>query len=116
MLQGSVTNAAIWYVHQYTKAAYATVTITTDIEFVILAFFIPSFSYYLEITSSVLLSDPEETFSVQTGPIELVVDPQPPGPINTTANNLHPQTLFLSRARSLYCPYLNRYRITMGGF
>lgn len=36
MLQRSVTNAKTWFVHQYTIAAYATVTLTIDIEFVIL--------------------------------------------------------------------------------
>lgn len=35
--------------------------------------FIPSFNYYLEITSNILLSDPEETFSVKTDPITLHV-------------------------------------------
>lgn len=43
------------------------------------------------------------------------IDPQPPGPINTTASNLHPQTLFLSWERSQYSSNVNRYGITIGG-
>lgn len=35
--------------------------------------FTPSFLYYFEITSNVLLSDPEETFTVKTNTINLVV-------------------------------------------
>lgn len=35
MIQKSVTNAAIWFVRQYTKDACAKVTTTTEIELVI---------------------------------------------------------------------------------
>lgn len=35
--------------------------------------FTPSFLYYFEITSNILLSEPEETFTVKTGTIYLVV-------------------------------------------
>lgn len=35
--------------------------------------FTPSFLYFFEITSNVLLSDPEETFNVKTNTINLVV-------------------------------------------
>lgn len=135
--------------------------------------FTPSFMYYLEITSNVLLSDPEETFTVRSNSFYLVVgnefinisvhpyflliqstidlliivsfvfllqkcnrhnsfkkcfnfvimyriitysftiDPQPPGPINTTASNLHPQMLHLRWTASENSSYVNMYQITI---
>lgn len=75
--------------------------------------FTPSFMYHLEITSNVLLSDPEETFTVRSNSFYLVVDPQPPGPINTTASNLHPQMLHLRWTASENSSYVNMYQITI---
>lgn len=51
----------------------ASVHLQTSYMYTFYSSFIPSFNYYLEITSNILLSDPEETFSVKTGPFTLHV-------------------------------------------
>lgn len=51
----------------------ASVHLQTSYMYTFYSSFIPSFNYYLEITSNILLSDPEETFSVKTDPITLHV-------------------------------------------
>lgn len=51
----------------------ASVHLQTSYMYTFYSSFIPSFNYYLEITSNILLSDPEETFSVKTNPITLHV-------------------------------------------
>lgn len=51
----------------------ASVHLQTSYTYTFYSSFIPSFDYYLEITSNVLLSDPEETLSVKTDPIILHV-------------------------------------------
>lgn len=48
-------------------------TVQSQTYYTFQSFFTPSFSYYFEITSNILLNDTKETFNVKTGPIELVV-------------------------------------------
>lgn len=44
------------------------------------------------------------------------IDPQPPGPIDPTASNFHPQTLRLSWSRSQYISNVYyEYRVTIAG-
>lgn len=87
--QITTSNITVWWIHPYQDAdlvqsynvslreryySYnhmASVELHTNYTFE--SSFTPSFLYYLEITSNVLLSDPEETFTVKTNTINLVV-------------------------------------------
>lgn len=87
--QVTTSNITVWWGHPYQDAdlvqsynvslreryySYnhkASVELQTNYTFE--SSFTPSFLYYFEITSNVLLSDPEETFTVKTNTINLVV-------------------------------------------
>lgn len=87
----------------------ASVELQTNYTFV--SSFTPSFLYLFEVYSNVLLSDPEETFIVKTNTIYLVVEPQPPGPIDTDSSNFHPQTLYLKWEKPENSTYVNGYEV-----
>nr|XP_034338877.1 uncharacterized protein LOC109617378 [Crassostrea gigas] len=125
--QITTSNITVWWNHPYQDAdlvqsynvslrersnSYnykASVELQTNYTFE--SSFSPSFLYFFEITSNVLLSDPEKTFTVKTNTINLVVDPNPPGPIDTNASNFHPQTLYLKWAGSENSSYVNMYQV-----
>uniref|UniRef100_A0A8W8MM35 Uncharacterized protein n=1 Tax=Magallana gigas TaxID=29159 RepID=A0A8W8MM35_MAGGI len=80
------------------------------------SYFTPSFLYVFEVSSNVMLNDPEETFIVKTNAINLVVEPEPPGPIDKKSSNFHPQTLYLKWGKSENSSYVNMYRVTIDGY
>lgn len=45
-----------------------------------------------------------------------IIEPQPPGPIDTNSSSFHPQTLNLKWAKSENSSYVNMYRVIVNGY
>ncbi|XP_052691021.1 uncharacterized protein LOC128168863 isoform X6 [Crassostrea angulata] len=107
----TTSNITVWWNHPYQNAdlvqsynvslkAYdSSYNFQTSVElqtnYTFESAFLPGYLYYFEITSVVYLSESAETIFVKTDAINLVVDPLPPGPVETNASFFHPQKLFL---------------------
>ncbi|XP_055997522.1 uncharacterized protein LOC125648181 [Ostrea edulis] len=77
--------------------------------------FDPGHLYYFKVTSTIQLTDPEETTYVS---IEkpLVVEPLPPGAIDRNTSNFHPEKLHLKWTAPENRTRVDRYRINIGGY
>ncbi|XP_055997755.1 uncharacterized protein LOC125645868 isoform X2 [Ostrea edulis] len=85
-----------------------------DTNFTFESNFTPGYLFYFEIVSTVLLIYPRKMINVTTRR-PLVVDPLPPGPIDTNASDFHPEKLLLRWAVPKNNTYVNSYRITING-
>nr|XP_022300335.1 uncharacterized protein LOC111108627 [Crassostrea virginica] len=128
----TTSNITVWWSHPFldsdlvqsynvslrenfnTSYLQASVDLTTNYTFV--SYFPPSYWFVFEIASFVVLNDPIETFFVNSDPVNLFVDLDPPGPIDRNASRFHPQSLYLRWIKPENNTYVDMYRIWIDGY
>ncbi|XP_062579175.1 uncharacterized protein LOC134241103 [Saccostrea cucullata] len=80
------------------------------------SYFIPGAIYDFYIISIALLSDPVEIFKERSGPWIFIVEPLPPGPLDSNASNFHPEHLFLEWTVPGNNTLVRYYRVTIDLF